>query len=115
GRAAILGESAADGQRPEAGVGTAFGGAPALAANADAIEMVLEDEIDDAGDCFGAVHRRRTAGDDIDALDEVGRNHIDVDHACGTGRVARDEASTIDEHQRPVVAEVAQVDRVDAA
>jgi len=41
-------------------------------------EVLLHDEVDDARDGIGTVCRRRTAGDDFDALDEAGGNLIEI-------------------------------------
>ncbi len=51
----------------------------------EAFEIVLEDEVDDARDGVRTVHRRRTAGDDVDPLDKAGRDGADIDHARGRG------------------------------
>src|SRR6185369_8288776 len=40
--------------------------------------VAAQDEVDDAADCVGTVHRRGTVGQDFDALDRVGRNGVDV-------------------------------------
>ena len=59
--------------------GIAVSADAALAAKLDAFVIVLEDEVDDAGDGVRTVHRRVAAGHDVDALDQVGRDGVDVD------------------------------------
>ena len=55
------------------GAGVAIFADAALAADLVAVVIVLEDEVDDARDGVRTVDRRVAAGDDVDALDEVGR------------------------------------------
>ena len=49
-----------------------------LRVDAQAAEVGVHDEVDDAGDRVGAVHRRRAAGQHVDALDQRGRDEVDV-------------------------------------
>ena len=62
----------------EIGAGVAICAGAALAADLKALIMVLEDEVDDARDGVRAVNGRVAAGDDVDAVDEVGRDGVDV-------------------------------------
>ena len=55
-----------------------------LPAELNAFEVILHDEVDDTGDRVGAVHRRRTAGDDFRTLDERGGNRVEVGDLFGT-------------------------------
>src|SRR5690606_36426319 len=73
----------------------------------DAFEVVLQDEVDHAGDGVSAVHGRGAAGDGVDALDQGQRDGVGVDHAF---EVERHHAAAVDQHQRTVGAQAAQVD-----
>src|SRR5947209_2467872 len=70
----------------------------------------VEDEVDDTGERVGAVRGRYAAVDDVDAADELLRQFGDIDH---TGDDAADGALAVEQHQRAVGAETAQVDAVD--
>lgn len=74
-------------------------------------EIVLELEIDDAGNRIRAVNRRSAAGDHFDALDQLRRDLVDVDRPVLN---ARNDAMAVDEHQCPVRPDAAQIDRCDA-
>ena len=73
-----------------------------------AFEVVLENEVDDTADGVGAVHGRRTARNDLDALDRRRGNRVGVDDHGG---VDRHGATTVDQHEVTVRAEAAQTDR----
>src|SRR5207344_2436492 len=62
----------------------------------DALEVLLEDEVGDAGDRVGTVSRRGTARDDLDALDRGGRDRGDVGHARS---VRRGRTAAVDEDE----------------
>jgi hypothetical protein len=79
-----------------------------LGVSGEALEVVLEDEVDHAADRVGAVGRRGTAGDDLDALDGRRWDGVDVDHA---GAVDRSSAAPVHQHQVAVGAELAEADR----
>ncbi len=107
GVAAVVGEVAADGQVVAAALGVAeLGDAPA-ALELDAFEIVLEDEVDDAGHGVGAVNGRGTAGDQVNAFDQGDGDGVGVDHA---GQVEGNDATAVDQNQGPVGAQAAQVD-----
>ena len=111
-RPAVVGaEAGAGGDGAQISRVVALLGDPVLAPELDAVEAVLEDEVDDAGDGLRAVDGRCAAGHDLDAVDEVGRDVVEVDRRR-TGQT-RDEAAAVNEHERAVRAEVAQVDRRD--
>ena len=80
-----------------------------LGVEADAFEIVVHDEVDDAGDGVGAVHRGGAAGQHFDTVDEQGRHGVDV--RIRRRRVARDQPAAVDQHEGPVGAEAAKVDR----
>ncbi len=73
----------------------------------EALEVVLEDEVDDAGDGVRTVHGRGAAGDDVDAVDQAGRDRADVDHAGGRG--GRD-ALAVDQDQGALRAETTKIE-----
>jgi hypothetical protein len=80
------------------------------------VDFLLEDEIDDAGNRIRTVHRRSAAGEDFDAIDHRGRNRGDVGEiavAAVSLRVIGDAAS-VDQDQRVVRTESAQIDRLRA-
>ena len=49
-----------------------------LAIKLNALEVLLHDEVDDAGDGVGTVSRGRSAGDDFDSLDQAGGDLIKI-------------------------------------
>ena len=102
----------ARGDREIAIAGIALVGDPGLSPREQAFEVALQHEIDDARHAVGAVDCRCAARGDVDALDQVDGNRIDVDR-CGT-RQAGNVATTVNQHQRPVRSQVAQVQKVGA-
>ena len=76
-----------------------------LSARRHAFKVSLEDEVDDAGDAVGAIDRRRTAGQHVDAIDKVGRAAVDVDRR--RVRLAGDVTSPVDQHERTLHAKIA--------
>ena len=80
-----------------------------LALDPEAIELRVEDEVDDTGDRVGAVDGGRAAGQHFDALDDRRRDTVDV--GDGEARIARHEAMAVDQDKRPDGAEAAKVDR----
>ena len=98
----------------------------ALAGNAEvatdfgAFVVLLEDQVDDAGDGIGAIGRGAADGKVLDALDHRGRHHVEVDldtrcaRAEDRRRVAGDEAATIDQGQGAVAAQPEAVHEVHA-
>src|SRR5689334_1695842 len=78
-----------------------------LAADSDAIEIMLHDEVDHAADAVRAIDGRRAPGLNVDPLDQVRWNRVNVDGLCAgnTG----DLAATVDQDQRPLDAQVAKV------
>src|SRR6185312_4362824 len=108
--AAAVGEVLAEGRGDEVDRAIAIFGFAALAANSEAVVILLQDEVDDAGDGVGTVYGRLTAGHDVDAVDEVLRNVVDVD--VEDARRAGDEAPAVDQHKRAVRAEAAKIEEV---
>ena len=74
----------------------------------DALEMIVELEVDDARDRVRAVNRRCAAGQHFDAVDQGVGDHVDVGGAA-TAWVAGAQTQAIDEHQRALGIQAAQV------
>ena len=72
-----------------------------LAVDLKALEVLLHDEVDHAGDGVRAVGRGGAAGDDFDPLDQPHRNLIEVGSRLRDRRIRRTDAETpsIDQHQ----------------
>ena len=110
---AVLREIAAAEQQ-----GGATRGAAAFLRGADVgrglqpLEVVLENDVDDAGDRVGAVQRGGAVLQHIDALDRVHRDRVEVDE--GTLAIIRQwvigRAAAIDQHQGRVHRQAAQRD-----
>src|SRR5205807_7738140 len=83
----------------------------------DAFVMRIHHEVDHAGDCVGTVDGGGTAGQYVNALDQLGRDLVEVrrvGRAARTGDTAgaaRLHAPAVDEHQGALRAEIAQADR----
>ena len=94
-------------------VGAAVAGRVVAAVNVEAepVLLLLGDDVDDAGDRIGTVQRRGAVLQDLDAVDDAGRNRVEIDRR-GNARRGRfiDPAQTVDQHQRALGAEVAQRD-----
>lgn len=73
----------------------------------ETIKALLHDEVDDTGDGIRPIRRGGATGDDLDTLDERGRNRIDI-HRAGAGRTHR--ATSVDEHKVTARAQATQVD-----
>jgi hypothetical protein len=82
-----------------------------------ALEVVLHDEVHDAGDGVRTVGRRGAAGQDVHPLDQLRRNLVDVGSRVRVAgvRVADAESAAIHQHQGALRAEAAQVDGGDPA
>src|SRR5690606_32547453 len=76
------------------------------------LEVFAGDDVYHAGNCVGAVDRRSTAGQDLDALNDRGRNGAHVDHVVVAVIRLRVlcRATSVDQSQRVARAKVAQVD-----
>ena len=77
-----------------------------LRVNVEAFEVVLQNEVHDAGDGVGAVDGRRAARDDLDALDHRFREQVDVDSA---EPIRRHHPAAVEQHERALRAQAAQV------
>ena len=101
-------EVAADGDIEAVQLRIALFGLFAVEVQRDAFEVILEDEVHDAGKRVGTVNSGCTAGQHLNALDQRRRDVVDVDRAA-LGR--RNGARPIEQDQRPVGTEAAKVDR----
>ncbi len=89
---------------------------PEVRIQSHSLEMVVHDEVDDAGDGIRAVGRRRAAGEDIDPLNQSDRNLVDVRGRGKSGsraqcrpRVTTLQPATVDQHQGSLCAKPAQI------
>ncbi len=92
--------------------GIAIAGDPGLGAHPHAIEMIVHDEVDHARDRVGAVDSGFAAGQHVDVLNEVAGDGVDVDRRIA--RKARNMATAIDQHQRALRAQIAQIEQIEA-
>ncbi len=79
-----------------------------VAFDLNALEVVVHDEVDHAGHGVRAVDGRCAAGQDFDALDQRGRDLVQVGRGVAWG--ACRQAAAVDQHQGAAGAEVTQVD-----
>jgi hypothetical protein len=84
-------------------------GDAAAAADADAIEIRAGHQIDDARHRVGAVDRRGTVLEHIGTGQRDGGDHVEIGRGVRAGP-AGDEAAIVEQHQRALDAEAAQVD-----
>ncbi len=82
-------------------------GNPGLGAQGYSVEIVVEDDIHDAGNRAGAPRRRSAARDQFDTVDKVGRNEVEV--------VVAHEPPAIDQRECAHRAQTAQIDGSHAA
>ncbi|EEF25057.1 conserved hypothetical protein, partial [Ricinus communis] len=85
-----------------------FLGLHGLRGHLRAFELGLGDEVDHAADGVGTVDRRGAVAQHFDAGDGAHRNHVQVGVAVGDGLVG--QAAAVQQHQRAVHAQAAQVD-----
>ena len=78
-----------------------------LVVDLHAFEILLHDEVDDAGDGVRTVHSRRAAGDHVDPVDQGGRNVVEVGNL--RARVTGHQALAVDQNQGAVRTEAAKV------
>src|SRR5690606_34931317 len=83
-----------------------------LATHDNTVEVVAQVEVGHAGKGVRTVHRRGAAGDDIDAVEQEGRNGVEVGDLR---RIEEHVAAAVDQHQVPLRAQAAQVEGGDAA
>jgi hypothetical protein len=99
----------------EIGIGVAILALAALTTQQNAVIVPLEHEVDDASNRVRSVHGRVTARDDVDALDEVGRNRIHVDGDACEQHVPSDVPPAVDQDQGFLDAKPAKVEQIDAS
>ncbi len=105
--AAVAAIDAEQCRRPRLVTRTVLHGA-GLNVEVEALEVSLEDEVDDARDGVRAVHRRRAARDHFHALDRRGWNRVDV-HSHR--RVDRYGSIAVDQNEISIGAESSQAHR----
>ena len=76
--------------------------------------MVLEDEVDDARDRVRTVDGRIAARDDVDPFDQVRRDGVRIDRDAVVEHVRADMAAAVDQHERALRVEAAQIEQVEA-
>ena len=81
---------------------------PTLKLRVESLKIPLEAKVDDAGDGVGAVDGGSAAGQHLDLLDELRRNLVEI--GGHLGRRAEGQALAVDENQRALRAEPAQID-----
>src|SRR5262245_41985605 len=85
-----------------------------VAANLQALVILLEDEVDDAGDGVRTVHGRITAGHDVNAIDQVVRDGVDVGRHGVVENVGADVTAAVDQRQGADRAEATKIEQVEA-
>src|SRR4051794_37615792 len=89
-------------------------GDAALAADLEAVEVALQDEVDDARNGVRTVDGRVTAGDDLAAVDEVLRDAVDVGNRGRAQDVGSDVTAAVDEDAGALRGPTANVDQAEA-
>ena len=84
-----------------------------LTVEGHAFEVLLVDDVHDTGDGVGTVDGRSAARQHVDALDELRRDGVVVHR--GRARQTGHEAAAVNQRQRAIDAEIAQIDRRDAS
>ena len=76
-----------------------------------AVGLLFQDEVDHAGNRVRAVHRRRTAGEDLDAVDHANRNAGNIGEVAASLEWQREvgNAPTVDQDQSVIGTKAAQV------
>ena len=112
--AATVGEVLAEHRRNIAVFAEAVARDAPLRANLDPFEAAPQDEIDHTGNRVGTVDGGARAGDDVGALDQVGRYAVDVGRHRVVEDVGGDMAAAIDQNQRACGAHAAQIQQAQA-
>ena len=94
------------------GFAAAVFGQAELGVDARSVGLLLQLEIDHAGDRIRSVDRRGRAAEDFDALDQADRDVGDIGDVAVAAIGHREirDAAAINQHQRVVGAETAQID-----
>ena len=84
---------------------------PQLAVELDALEVAFHDEVDHPGNGIRPIGRGCPAGDHVHALDQVGRNLVQIRRRIRVGGVGirNAQAPPVDEHQCALRPEAAQI------
>ena len=109
---APVGEIAPDDRGGEAVACVALLRDARLSAHRKAVIITFQHEIDHARHAVGAVHRARRTGQHVDALDQVGRDRVNVDR--GGVDLAGHVAAAVHQHESTVRPQPAQVEQVEA-
>src|SRR5690606_20578437 len=78
------------------------------------VDVPARDQVDHAGHRVGAVDRGRAVLQDLGALDDARRNHVEVECADLAARAGRAGALAVEQHQGAVFAEATQRDGLHA-
>jgi hypothetical protein len=81
----------------------------ALCTGNDTVIVALHDEVDNTGHSVGTVNSRVTAGDDVDTVDQIGRDRVDVEAVVAWCR--GDVTTTVYENQRTVRTQTTKVEK----
>ena len=79
-----------------------------------AVEIALEDEVDDAGNGVRTVNGRVAARHDVDALNQVGRDRVDVRDGGRAQNVGGHVTPTVDQNQGALRRKAAKVKEVES-
>src|SRR5256885_6890225 len=82
-----------------------------------ALKVLLQDKVHHTGDRVGPVHRRGTAGENLDAVDQEDGNLIKIRRRRCNGCIRRTltEPASVEQHQRAVWTQTTQVGGRDTA
>ncbi len=80
---------------------------PVLNVRFQPLELLVEKHVHHARDSIRTVGRRGAAGNDVDLLDEHRRDHV---HVHAAGRIGRTEPAPVEQQQRAVATEAAQIE-----
>ena len=107
-----IAEAAEHAELGRAGAAAAIDRAAVAAVELQALEVVLRDDVDHAGDSVRAVLRHGAGLHDFDAVDGVQRQRVQVEERVDAVREERERrnALSIHQHQRVFFAEAAQGD-----
>ena len=105
-------EIMASGERHEAIIGVAIFRNAKLRSRDDPLKIAFQNKVDDSSHAVGSVNCRYCSRQHVDPIYEVGRDAVDI-HCSGVG-LAGDMPPPVDQHERAIGAEVAQIQFVEA-
>ena len=111
--AAVFGEVAAREKARAIRAGIAVCARGSLGTRLNSLVVILEDEVHHAGNRVRSIYCRAAAGGDVDALDQVGGYVVGVGRHGVVEDIAGHEAAAVDQRQRALCAEAAQIDEVE--